>query len=198
MSRLTYSALSSALALLLVASIHACSVGGDEPWDADDDPGGTDADADADSDADSDSDADGDSDTDSDSEALDFSEACQEAAEIDVPGSYEGDNTMAENDYVGECAAELETSGNDLVATFELDQAGLLTVDVTASEIAQPVLYLRHDCEDALSELACAVGFETLPWAAIAVDLEPGDYYLFVDGYTVEDIGAFTIEIGIE
>jgi hypothetical protein len=186
----------AAMALVAAALAYGCSVGGDEPWDADDDGG--DVDSDSDSDSDSDTDADSDSDSDTDTEAMDVSAsgACGEAEVVDVPGNYYGDTSQSTNLYAGSCATEVDLSGPDLVLAFYLDITATFSAELTSGEIGEPVLYLRDDCEIDTSEIICALG--NTDGVSLNMELEPGDYSLFIDGNTAQDEGAFELSLTLE
>jgi len=179
----------AALAALL---LHGCSIGGDEPWEADDDdPGG-----DTDTDADSDSDSDGDSDSDSEGMDLSASDTCAEVQEVDVPGDYTGDTSQATNLYAGSCAEGIDLSGPDVVMTFTLDEAAAFVAEITSAEFAVPVLYLREECDVDSTELACELSEADPP--TLTADLEAGTYFLFVDGNSSQDSGPFALSLSLE
>ena len=185
------------LAFVAAAIADGCSIGGDEPWeDEDDDGGDVDSDSDGDTDSDGDSDTDGDSDSDTEGLDLSASDACDGAEEVDVPGDYYGDTTLATNLYAGSCAQEIDLSGPDLVLAFYLEEAGTFTAELTTTEIAVPVLYLRNDCAVDTTELTCAIS-ET-EGVDLSIELEPGDYSLFIDGNSAQDEGAFEISLTLE
>lgn len=176
-------------ALLAAALAHGCSIGGDEPWEADDDDtSGGDTDADTDSDGDSDSDSEG--------MDLSASDTCDETQEVDVPGDYAGDTNQATNLYAGSCAEELALSGPDLVMTFHLDEAATFVAEITSAEFAVPVLYLRDECAVDTAELACELSEVGPP--TLSAELDAGDYYLFVDGNSSQDAGEFAISLTLE
>jgi hypothetical protein len=159
---------------LAVALAAGCSVGGDEPWEA----------ADAGGDGDSDGDTDG-------NEGLYGGEDCYESSDAVVPGSYDGTTEGMGDDYAGSCGG----SGPDLVIMFEQPQQGTFTAALVESEIAEAALYVREVCTDDATELACESGTST---PSLAVDLEEGFYFLFVDGVGASDEGSFTIELDVE
>jgi hypothetical protein len=167
-------------AVLLAVVAPACNVGGDEPWEGDDGPGG-----------DSDSDSDADADTEQEYDLL--GDDCYESTTVVVPGTYSGDTQTMTDDYAGSCGG----AGPDLVVMFEMAQAGTFTADFAASEIPEPVLYLREVCTDEGTELLCEIGIQSQP-PSLSVGLEDGFYFLFVDGSSASDDGSFTIELGAE
>ncbi|MBW2278677.1 MAG: hypothetical protein JRF63_14395 [Deltaproteobacteria bacterium] len=183
------------MAFVVAALSDGCSIGGDEPWEDEDDDGG-DVDSDSDSDGDTDSDTDGDSDSDTEGYDLSAADACDGAEEVDVPGEYYGDTTLATNLSAGSCAETIDLSGPDLVLSFYLETAGTFSADLATSEIGVPVLYLRDECAVDTTELACAIS-ET-DGVELSIELEPGDYSLFIDGNSSQDEGEFEISLTLE
>jgi hypothetical protein len=180
---------------LALALAHGCSVGGDEPWE-DEDTDGSDVDTDSDSDTDTDSDSDTESDGDTEGTDLGASDACGDATEVDVPGNYYGDTNDGTNLYAGSCASDIDVSGPDLVLAFYLETAGTFVANLASTEIANPVLYIRDECGVDTSELSCASS--GTDGVELVIELEQGDYSLFIDGDTADDAGAFTLSLDLE
>jgi hypothetical protein len=54
-------------------------------------------------------------------------------------------------------------------------------------------LYLRSSCADAASEIACNDDYRDVRHSLVTATLDPGDYFVFVDGYGEGEQGAFTV-----
>jgi hypothetical protein len=117
-------------------------------------------------------------------------DTCASAVEIPATGVqiFDDDTTFAGADYRGSC--EL-SAAPDKVYTFTLGEE--TAVDVTV-EGFDTVLFLRTDCNRPDSEVDCNDDFDwSLGYGSrLTRRLEPGTYYLFVDGYD-EGGGAYTL-----
>jgi hypothetical protein len=60
------------------------------------------------------------------------------------------------------------------------------------------VIYLRRDCLDAVTELGCNDDAGDNRHSLVETILEPGTYYVFVDGYAESNQGAFTLDVDIQ
>jgi hypothetical protein len=56
------------------------------------------------------------------------------------------------------------------------------------------VLYIRRDCMDRATELACNDDNPDQQHSLVEATLEPGTYYVFVDGYGNASHGTYTLE----
>ncbi|MFZ5470526.1 MAG: hypothetical protein ACOZIN_13905 [Myxococcota bacterium] len=98
----------------------------------------------------------------------------------------EGDTSEWENDLGGSCGG---STSRDVVYEVTIAQPSRFTAELTSGSSAYfPVMYLRRSpCEsDALSQqLSCVRAGATTPTAPLVIDVpkvEPGNYYLVVDG----------------
>ena len=76
------------------------------------------------------------------------------------------------------------TGGRDVVYSLTVTERSIL--DVTIATDFSPVTYLRSSCA---AETSLFCGADTLS----AAPLDPGTYYLFVDGASLSDAGDFTV-----
>lgn len=124
---------------------------------------------------------------------VDVSETCGAAFEAPFDGGiFEGDTSDASDDYAASCGGGAR--GGDEVIYFEL----LADARVTASLDPQgfdAVLHVHEDsCVGGDDELACNddwIGDTSF----FERDLGPGNYYFIVDGATVNDFGAYTLDL---
>lgn len=79
------------------------------------------------------------------------------------------------------------------VYALHLDQASRVSLRVAAEyDVA---LYVRRECADEVSELACNDDLEDARHAGIDVDLAAGTWFVFVDGYDSDSTGRFTLSV---
>ena len=126
-------------------------------------------------------------------------ESCMEPIEVvDVApggGDYDVTNEGQMSYYGATCGSDGEAPEVALRLTLDV------VSDVTAEVIAathDPVLFLRSACDDAASEIDCNDdrGFGNILSFIEAPGLQPGDYYLFLDGYNGQ-IGDATVRVTI-
>ena len=103
-----------------------------------------------------------------------------QAVAVDVPaggGQFSFDTTGVDH-YAGACAA---TTGGEVVYQLVVNAPSVLTAEVLTADF-DAALYLRGACDDANSQVACDgdSGAGTRPRLTRA--LQPGEYFLFVDG----------------
>lgn len=105
-----------------------------------------------------------------------------------------GDTSLSNYSAEGTCNS---SSGRDLVYTFQTSNAHRLEAVVTplADSLLQPNLYLRSACGEKGAELACTFERSVVPGTLIVERLNPGTYYLFVDGYSSATNGAFSLAV---
>lgn len=110
-----------------------------------------------------------------------------------------GDTTRAVDDTQLSCALP-GTKGNDLVYVFTVDRPRRLLATATAltGSALMPVIGLRKVCSSLApaDNAACAYG-GTTPSAVLATDVQPGTWYLWVDGEG-DSAGAFELNLQLE
>ena len=86
-------------------------------------------------------------------------------------------------------------AGSETVYRFQLDAPRSLIASTDYSQTtADTVLYLRGDCRDTATELSCSDDFEGRDSSEIFVErIEPGTYYLVVDGFRATDSGDYRL-----
>ena len=88
-------------------------------------------------------------------------------------------------------ARDAQSSG-DRVYQFTLRERSHVNIQLKQGSFYNTVLSLRSDCSDPTrGEIVCASYYQKV----IDRDLDPGTYYLVVDGYGAKAEGAYTIEL---
>jgi hypothetical protein len=105
-----------------------------------------------------------------------------------------GDTTGAMNDTdSGNCGG---ITGPDVVYTLALNAPSEVIAKVTPGDMKyDPVIYLRKNCVDDLSEQACDEVGLGQPASVDAV-LQPGTYFLWIDGY-LGTKGKFQLDVTV-
>ena len=101
--------------------------------------------------------------------------------------------TTVSNRYIAACGGQ----GPEQIYTFTITQPSDVTVEVEGYD---SVLYLRSDCEDSQSTVACNDNHRPPgnEGSRLALkNLEPGTYFLFVDGFGPQDHGDYRLEMAI-
>lgn len=129
-----------------------------------------------------------------------LADACAEAegAEL-VVGRHELDTFTAPSSMAGSCGGK---DSPEVVFSFALTEPRELAARLEHPEL-NAVLYVRSRCEDVTSEQACYVAprLDRSPAeprndsGELRVTLEPGRYFLVVDGSAAEDMGAASLVV---
>jgi len=109
-----------------------------------------------------------------------------------VAGTYNGSTARGESDNEGSCANSVS---RELVYRLEIATRQRVTIEVDPHFDA--VLYVRRDdCTDADGEVTCNDDTPHGHSSRIDEVLDPGTYFVFVDGYNNE-IGAFKMNVAL-
>jgi hypothetical protein len=109
------------------------------------------------------------------------------------------DATLGRGLFAGTCAARGELgspAAPERIYRIDVTAPTRLEADTLGSSF-DTLLYLKSGCEEG-PELACSDDALGTYQSALAVDLDPGAYHLFVDGYESWDSGAFTLRVSLE
>ena len=109
-------------------------------------------------------------------------QACAEPAlELEANGVVMGVTAEGDPDrYRSRCGGR---EAPDAVYRYVLAERARLVVSADEEGTEYPVvLSVRRDCEEPLSELACAGDFRRPAPTVVIEDAEPGEYFVFVDG----------------
>lgn len=122
-------------------------------------------------------------------------DTCLSALLLDVDaGQVTGSTTGRGDEYLGSCN---NAGSDDVVYYFTLTAGRRLRFEVAGFD---STLYLRRVCNDGGTEISCNddLGGGN-DGSRIDVDLEPGTYFLFIDGYGngSNDSGTYTLSIGV-
>ncbi len=141
---------------------------------------------------------DGDSDGDSDGDQTDGDSGVSPGANCADPlpltlsnGDIAGNTSGGGNDFEGSCQSN---NGSDRVYVFTVAETIKITFEASGFDT---VMYLRSDCDDTASQIACDDDGGASHNARISEDLDPGTYYLIVDGFG-ENEGAFTLNTKLD
>jgi len=120
--------------------------------------------------------------------------ACRSAPLL-RPGTQISANTSSSTDrFQATCAAGARSA--DQIYRLVIRRRSMVRI---ASEQADfdGALYLRRDCMDAVTELGCNDDAGDNRHSIIETVLEPGTYFVFVDGFAESNQGAYTLDVDI-
>ena len=103
-------------------------------------------------------------------------DTCATAAALVSREVVEDDTFVASNDAAGSCAIG---NAGDLVYTFTVDEQTDGVIIEFDADFSGYYYIRKDDCADPAAELTCEMGSGGRYW------LDPGTYYLFVDGYVL-------------
>lgn len=121
--------------------------------------------------------------------------ACESAPAL-VPGQVaRGSTEGAPDRFHASCARE--SLSGDRVFRLRLVEDARVTLAVEADYDVS--VYVRRSCDDPVTEVACddddAAGSDH---ASLAMTLTAGTYFVFVDGYDVDNAGRFSLATRVE
>jgi hypothetical protein len=120
--------------------------------------------------------------------------ACRSAPLL-RPGTQVSANTSTSSDrFQATCAAGARSP--DQIYRLVVRRRSMVRI---ASEQADfdGALYLRRDCMDAVTELGCNDDAGDNRHSIIETVLEPGTYFVFVDGFAEANQGAYTLDVDV-
>jgi len=116
---------------------------------------------------------------------------CNGAVELDLfGGAVTGTTEGAGDEHDAECQPH---TGEDFIYTFSLSEARRLRFHLTGFD---SVLYIRSACDDDETEVACSDDGGPAATARLEQNFDPGQYFLFVDGYGSEG-GEFALDVDV-
>lgn len=120
--------------------------------------------------------------------------ACKAATKL-VSGTPITDTTAALPDkFVSEkCGGPINyQASGDKVYQFTLKEKSKVNLTLKSGTFYNAIMSLRQDCSDPMkNEIACSNTYSKI----LDRDLDPGTYYVVVDGYGTKAEGSFTIEM---
>ncbi len=118
-----------------------------------------------------------------------IADICAQAPAL-VPGQPVSGSTDGEQDsFQGTCAGG--TRSADVV--YRLPVAQRSRVRVFQQSDHDGALYLRSDCANSASEIACNDDFVSTSQSVITAVVDPGDYFVYTDGYGSGSQGRYTM-----
>ena len=124
---------------------------------------------------------------------------CEDAIEALPDIQYSGTTEIMHADYVATCGSYAQSK--DVVYKITLEQAKLVTVNLLSAEddLHHVVVHIKDSCENNSNQMACSDrDGDNLNNAKIdKLYLEAGTYYIFVDGYSVDNNGAYTFSYSL-
>lgn len=123
----------------------------------------------------------------------DPSDPCAGLERIDASGTWSGTTVGAFDDGRGGCGG---SGGPEVAYELVLAEEASVVAEITVASW-DTVLYLRTDCDDPATELACNDDYSGLRSRIDAGRLPAGTYYLFVDGLYSGAHGDYTLRVTI-
>jgi len=120
-------------------------------------------------------------------------DTCEQPLAIAAQGTQvvSGDTSLAGDDFAGSCVG---AGSPDRVYSFTVADPTAVDAQSTGFDTG---LYLRSACGDAGAELACNDDDEPPGdfGSHVTATLDPGTYYLVVDGFDGDAVGAYTLTV---
>jgi hypothetical protein len=114
---------------------------------------------------------------------------CRNPLSLQIGQTVTGDTSRMRNSHSGSCA---EGEAGEQVYVLQVDRRMLVTI--ASEQDYDGTLYLRSECEDPDSEIACNDDDRSTSHSRISQVLDPGTYYVFADGWS-DDEGSFTLTV---
>lgn len=114
---------------------------------------------------------------------------CSEPIDLDVGQTVEGDTRQGAANLRGSCSAGL---AQEQVYRIQVDQVTKFTATVQTT--FDGALYLQQECGGRQSEVACNDDAPNSSRSEVEATLQPGTYYLVVDGYA-EEAGEYELTV---
>ncbi|MGE0787956.1 MAG: hypothetical protein AB7S26_19940 [Sandaracinaceae bacterium] len=119
--------------------------------------------------------------------------ACQQAPRLRPGRAVTGDTSGSSDRFQASCAGSARSS--DLVYRLQLTRRS--RVQISSEQQYDGALYIRRDCTDMTTEIACNDDTTDNHHSAIDTELDRGTYYVFVDGFADRSQGAFTLDVDV-
>lgn len=126
-------------------------------------------------------------------DAAPLERACRRAPALRPGRTVRGDTTGSPRRFEATCAGG--AASPDDIYRLSVRRPSRVVLDVASEYDA--ALHLRGDCLDPSSELACNDDHEDNRHSRIERDLEPGTYYVIVDGFRDEAAGTYTLDVTV-
>lgn len=120
-------------------------------------------------------------------------QACRQAPRIRPGRAITGDTSGSSDRFQASCAGRAQS--NDLVYRLQLTRRS--RVRITSEQQYDGALYIRRDCTDMTTEVACNDDSTDNRHSLIETVLDRGTYYVFADGFADRSQGAFTMDVEV-
>jgi hypothetical protein len=118
---------------------------------------------------------------------------CQQAPRLRPGHTVTGDTSSSSDRFQASCASGARSA--DLVYQLVLTRRS--HVRISSNQQYDGALYLRRDCIDASTEVACNDDSPDNTHSMIDTTLDRGTYYVFVDGFADRNQGSFTMDVDV-
>ncbi len=119
--------------------------------------------------------------------------ACRQAPRLRPGRTVTGDTSSSSDRFQASCAGRAQS--NDLV--YRLVLARRSRVRITSEQQYDGAIYIRRDCTDMSTEVACNDDEGDNRHSVVETVLDRGTYYVFVDGFADRSQGAFTMDVEV-
>ena len=114
-----------------------------------------------------------------------------------IAGEVSGTTKGGVNRFGSSCTGALDTQDSaDRVFRFSVQQKTELIAQLTTAGF-MGALSLRKACADPTSEIACTIGYHPGQRVTMHRYIEPGTYFLIVDGRGLKAEGDFTVKLDL-
>jgi hypothetical protein len=120
--------------------------------------------------------------------------ACRAAPQIRPGHQVTGDTTTSTDRFQATCAGMAQSP--DLIYRLVLRRRQHVRLSAEQQDF-DGAIYIRRDCLDANTEVACNDDAGDTRHSFIDTVLEPGTYYVFVDGYASGNQGHFSLDVDL-
>lgn len=121
-------------------------------------------------------------------------QSCRSAPLIRPGRQITGDTTGSTDRFQATCAGRAQSP--DLVYRLQLRRRQRVRISSEQTGF-DGAIYVRSDCTDAATEVACNDDAGDNRHSMIEVVLDPGNYFVFVDGYASGNQGPFTLDVDL-
>jgi hypothetical protein len=119
--------------------------------------------------------------------------ACNTAPRLRPGATVTGDTSGSSDRFQATCAEGARS--NDLVYRLVLPRRSRVTI--SAEQQYDGAIYIRRDCLDQSTELACNDDAQDNRHSSVESELDAGTYYVFVDGFSNANQGSFRMEVDV-
>ncbi len=122
---------------------------------------------------------------------------CAAATPVATGRAINGTTSGLGNHFTASCAMSDEPQDSaDRVYRLHVDKRATVRAMLTTTSYVG-VLMLRRACEDPSTETGCAVGYSPGSRVQLNRQLEPGNYFLVVDGRGLHSDGEYTLQVDL-